>query len=412
MRNKILFLFIFLFIISCRKDTTGIENEDPLPPGYQQDIPWPSLADSPWPMHHGDPQSTGRSKYAGPQEGVIDWKIDTLYTRSAVSIGLDSIIYFSSSYSPSQGLYAVYPSGDLKWKIPEIASTLNSTTPLISADSIIYVASAAAVVAINSNGTFKWIYSSDNRIRSIGTNIGLDGIFYFISDNNNIVALSPTGQLKWELNDSRISHYLTSGISFSPDGSTIYASGLDVSVVAINILSQEIEWTFGEISLYCTPLIDSNGYIYVLSKIDSINEGKPSLFSIYPDGNIRWSYVHNNPLFRDFPSYLEGTIDKYGNYYFAFDSLYSVAYDGKLNWKIPLDGNATSALVCDKNNIIYVIVELDGAMQKIIAVDSEGNIIWELNTPNHPFTGYSPALGKNERLYVPTFRDSDFYTIK
>ena len=73
MCNKIIFLIIILLIfISCRKDTTGIETEEPLPPGYQQDIPWPSLADSPWPINHGDPQSTGRSKYPGPAKKSWD----------------------------------------------------------------------------------------------------------------------------------------------------------------------------------------------------------------------------------------------------------------------------------------------------------------------------------------------------
>lgn len=47
-------LIIFSLII-------GISNAQ-----QQVDIPWQTLADSPWPMIKHDPQLTGRSPYKGP----------------------------------------------------------------------------------------------------------------------------------------------------------------------------------------------------------------------------------------------------------------------------------------------------------------------------------------------------------
>ncbi|MDZ7766439.1 MAG: hypothetical protein U5K00_18780 [Melioribacteraceae bacterium] len=37
----------------------------------QKRIPWPSLADGPWPVARGDVQGTGRSEYIGPDNPQI-----------------------------------------------------------------------------------------------------------------------------------------------------------------------------------------------------------------------------------------------------------------------------------------------------------------------------------------------------
>ena len=78
-----------LFLISwssCRKSTEPIGTEKP-PPGFQENIPWPSLADSPWPMADHDPQSTGRSNLKGPITNTIDWEYsDRLDLYSGFSV--------------------------------------------------------------------------------------------------------------------------------------------------------------------------------------------------------------------------------------------------------------------------------------------------------------------------------------
>jgi hypothetical protein len=84
---------VFLFL-SCKKSTEPIGDSNT--PGYQEEIPWPSLADSPWPMNHGDPQSTGRSKFTGPIADTIIEEVEAINIQSGVSIGPDSTIYFCS----------------------------------------------------------------------------------------------------------------------------------------------------------------------------------------------------------------------------------------------------------------------------------------------------------------------------
>ena len=61
------------------------------------------LADSPWPMFAHDPQHTGQSDYAGPQEGVLKW-VFSFRTSVGTSpltptIGGDGTIYVYDSAS-------------------------------------------------------------------------------------------------------------------------------------------------------------------------------------------------------------------------------------------------------------------------------------------------------------------------
>ncbi len=74
--NKSIIIFFILFLsllLNCKnKSPTETPPDNNIHP--QVDIPWPSLGDSQWPMHHHDPQSTGRSPFVGPQQGEVAWK--------------------------------------------------------------------------------------------------------------------------------------------------------------------------------------------------------------------------------------------------------------------------------------------------------------------------------------------------
>ena len=152
MRKIKYFIFIcgFFILIFCQKksptETPPVNNTHP-----QVDIPWPSLADSQWPMHHHDPQSTGRSPFVGPQRGEVTWKFSVDGpVGTSVAIAPDSTIYFASSYDTTDGdqscyLYALNWNGALKWKT-KIFNTYGSASqdcsPLVAADGTIYIGSS------------------------------------------------------------------------------------------------------------------------------------------------------------------------------------------------------------------------------------------------------------------------------
>jgi outer membrane protein assembly factor BamB len=405
-----------MFCTQCKKSTEPIGNDKP-PPGMQEDIPWPSLADSPWPIYHGDPQSTGRSKYSGPIAGIIEWSIDSLFVKSGVSIGYDHAVYFNSD-GYLRGLIAANPDGSIKWNLEEVVTNMDVvSTPLVASDGTIYIGGGLRerFYAINSNGTLKWEFVTEGDVTIVGMNIGLDGTVYFVSGWSRDVqvaalnAVNQDGSLKWRLENPDFNSSIRSrvGLSFSPDGKTLYVPGRGPSVFAIDVDNQSIKWTFGDIQIRGSVLVDSEGHLYFQSQVESINSGKVSLFSLNPDGSVRWSYAHDNP---DFTSNImaDGTMDKNGNYYFALDTLYSIDYGGNLRWKLGLERESGEPLTCDINGVVYVPLWVGTSMA---AVSSEGDIIWKFDFPSGSI-GQSPALGINQVMYIASYKDEFVYAIK
>ncbi|MBU1096643.1 MAG: PQQ-binding-like beta-propeller repeat protein [Bacteroidetes bacterium] len=418
--KKLLIPFYFilstLYLFSCGPNEPGDPPELVPIPGYQHDIPWPSLADSPWPMEHGNPQSTGRSKYPGPDIGEIEFQLKGVNITSGISIGADSTIYFLSNY-PNNGLYAVSPTGKIKWINREIVNNQDMVaTPIISSTGTIYITGGESnnLYAINSSGTVKWIYNANNSIYFRGISIGIDGTIYFVDRTQFLYAINDYGELKWKIYNENFGYGFTSGIVFSTDGSTLYVTGRNPTLFAIDIMSHEITWSFGNFYGNSLPIINSQNLIYIHSIVDSINGGTASLFCLNPNGSIKWSYPHGNKHFFEPNSYYEGTIDNYGNYYFTFDSLYSIDYDGMLRWKTNLKGYHQSPLVCDKNNNIYLSIEDENriSIDRYVSIDFMGNIRWILNSPPDLENGFSPAIGFNNDIYFPPYKSNSLIKIK
>jgi outer membrane protein assembly factor BamB len=405
-----------MYCASCQKSTNPIITDKP-PPGIQEDIPWPSLADSPWPMYHGDPQSTGRSKYAGPVAGIIDWTIDNFSVKSGVSIGYDQNIHFNS-FGNLIGLISANPDGSIKWNLEEVITNRDVvSTPLVAADGTIYIGGGGLerLYAINSSGTLKWEFVTEGEVTTVGMNIGLDGTIYFVSGLFRLVgipalnAVNPDGTLKWRLENAAFNNSVRSriGLSFSPDGKTLYVPGQGPSVFAIDVETQSIKWTFGEIRIRGSVLVDSEGHLYLQSQVESINSGKASLFCLNPDGSVRWSYAHDNPVFSS-NTLADGTLDINGNYYFALDTLYSFDYDGNLRWKLGLERESGEPLTCDINGVIYLPLWVGTSMA---AVSNEGEMIWQFDFPSGSM-GQSPALGSDQTMYVASYDDEFVYAIR
>ncbi|NWF49891.1 MAG: PQQ-like beta-propeller repeat protein, partial [Ignavibacteriaceae bacterium] len=375
---------------------------EPKPPGYQEDIPWPSLADSPWPMNHADPQSTGRSKYVGPNLGQIDWRLDSLYMGSGVSIGKDNTMYFISFNK--KGLFAVSPDGKINWQFKDIIFGAVST-PIISKDGTIYI----SCYAIQPDGKIKWKNNLAGGV-SASMNIDKEGNIYVLAGGGSgvpkLLAVDSTGNIFWTYENSAINNSETGGISFSPEGNAIYVTGNNPSLLAIDIYSKALMWQFGNSPLNGAPQIDALGNIYLASEVDSINSGRYSVYCLRRDGTIKWNYDLGYEGVNRY--FCEGTIDKEGNYYFATDTLYSFNYKGGIRWKLFLGESSWCSLVCDAEGTIFLNV---GVSSKYFAVSKHGNVLWTIDLDNQ-FSGFSPALGSTGHLYIPTWESKYFYAIK
>jgi outer membrane protein assembly factor BamB len=409
MKKVVKFLLIISPILfSSFECSDSVTNPTEYPEGYQFDIPWPSLADSPWPTFHGNMQSTGRSKYLGPQNGLI---IDTIFVtnvQGGVVIGNDSTIYFTTNMPGN--IYAVDLNTQLKWKV-ELGYS-NESTPLVSSDGTIYCIQKepGKLIALNNSGSIKWEYAAETP-QGIGIAIGLDGTIYFISSPYNLNAVGKNGTLLWSLSDYRFGSSLDKALTFSPDGKTIYSPGYSKSVLAIDIVNKIVKWTFGDSRLQFSPIVDCKGNVYLLP--DNDNQGKYYLYSLHPDGMLRWKFEYSwsSPLI----GYIDPTIDANGNVYFGTDTLYSVDYYGNLRWKTPIPENSIigSPVICDKEGNIYLITFNSASNNKVFCFSGEGIIKWSLNLPQDVnLPGASAAISNNGLMFIPSWSGKNIYVIK
>lgn len=390
-----IFLICILLLNSCDNTNGPVINNDIVP---QTDILWPSLADSPWPMNHHDPQSTGRSKYLGPKTGNIKLKIPYYGIESALSIGIDDCIYITTGYSPMR-ISVFDNAGNIKW---EKHSYFLSTTPLIGANSI-YWSDRKGLHSETMDGERNWSYETldlSDWIDNIGINIGLDGTIYGVTTKKVLKAISPSGELLWELHDNRFLSDANGAPTFSPDGKTLYVQGTDVSVLAVDINKRRVKWVFGDTMLLSSPVVDSQGNIY-------FTPGQylyTSLYSLTPEGNMRWEFNYAGEAIMD---NTEPTIDYDGNIYFGVTNIYSLTNSGKLRWKYDLEGmHVVSPLVSDVEGNIFVglINNSDLSKSAIISVNNKGKLNWKTVIEGERALGASPAITKYGELIFPTFR--------
>jgi len=396
LKKQIFLIFLLFFFVlsgaSCIRNYNpfslkkGQENNGTTPPDSfvtcpQTDIPWPSLADSPWPMSTVNPQGIARSSYLGPQEGKVLWAIvpeDAFSTCDEIgpAIGPDGTIYFSAD-AATKRFVALTSEGNIKW-----SSDLRVYTgPVIAADSTIYVG-GTNFYALRPDGTVKWVFQEESdffvEIRPL---IGIDGTIYTKSANGIIYALRPNGNLKWQ-NDIGQKGY--GYMSASPDGSTIYAPGRDSTLIALDAENGDILWSVKTRRYYYAgPTVDSQGniYCYVWENPRVEDEGGGCIYSLDPSGKLRWKYTVG-------PAGSQGpwagiTIDYNGNCYFPWSSggigVISLDYAGHLRWKLEYpDGYSDWPVICDSKNHLYL---LNTEAPKVLCYFPDGTLKFSVEVP-------------------------------
>jgi hypothetical protein len=396
----LLILFANLLILTACEDE--VIQPPPKPPGYQEDIPWPSLADSPWPMGNHDPQNTGRSKYSGLTNGQVVDSISAYNLQAGCVVGPDSTIYFISSNLAV--LNAVTLNGNIKWQ--RTIAVESVTTPLIDKNNRIYAAGGKSLFCFTSTGDSVWEFRCDGRyFVSYNLNIDKNGNLYIIDDTHSLYSISPTGTLNWKFTDTRIPANSFHSPAFSPDGNTIYIQGDQVSLIALDINSVSIKWVFGNVTSYSGPVVDCQGNIYLLpgERVTS-NSGPYTFYCINSDGVVKWNYTITDEYLGLFDT---PTIDRLGNIYFGNDSLYSFSYSGNLNWKkFIAEAAIKTSIICDGNNNIY-FGTVDNTFyafgqDSVLKFTISLNIMRSLLQPMIPFDGM---------ILLSTYRDNRIFLI-
>ncbi len=395
-------ILLSLAVSGCKQSTEPTQPEQK-PAGYQEDITWPSLANSSWPMEHHDPQYTGRSKFNGPTSFNVVKLIDTLQLNSGISVGKDSSIYIPYNFS----FFALKSNGEMIFSKSYGIYTL--TTPIVKKNGnvVIYYESPSAIREIDKAGEIVWQYNLDFNLSS---QLGIDkeGNIYFVN-NGILYVLDKIGHLSWSLTDTRFGNI--SSFSFSPDGKLLYLTpNTGPTIIAVDIMEKAIKWTFGESGNIGYPaLVDADGNVYFSSYGNGNTE--EGFYSLNPEGKVNWHFTHN--MFHGHSAtHTPPTIDKYGNIYFAKDTLYSLDISGKLRWEKYIGNvSTTTPLVCDAENNIYITIGVIGKWG-IIKIDTDGNIL--SSTIESAFVGeppsYSPII-LDKMIVMPT-QDKYVYLIK
>lgn len=306
-----------------------------------------------WGMYSGS-ASTEYGLYAINPTGTIKWKYTTGLlrpVRGSPALGPEGNIYFVVEISTSEippppsyeKLYAVSNTGQLLWDYQITNSTIpqiGCLTPAIAADGTIYV-NGSGTFAFNPDGTVKWsipgsVVHSSPVIAADGTIISA---YKEIGDSETgIRAINPNGTIKWSY--PPFAGYFVSSPALGSN-ETIYIGATEKTVgnrVMMAISSTgSLEWQYTAVTnegdIRCNAAIDSDGTIYFGTTHASQNH----IYALNPDGTLKWKYN----TFQDVGGiyghdlYASPAIGADGLIYFVneYGFIYALNRDGTVNWK-------------------------------------------------------------------------------
>lgn len=376
------------------------------------------LADSAWPMFHGNLQHTGLSPYdTSHVNGTVKWvfKADK-GMESSPAIGSDGTIYIGSHENK---LYAINPDGTEKWHFQVGTGPVFSesgtkefsawkgilSSPAISNDGTIYFTSLSnKLFALAPDGTEKWNYNIGLSVDIWSSPaIGSDGTVYVGSHDNfngRLYAINPDGAEKWSF---QTEGDISSSPAIGKDG-TIYIATGDKHLYALDSNGKK-KWgfTFPDFA-DSSPAIADDGTIYV----GSTREG--ALYAINKEGAKKWSLKLGSSI----DVWSSPAIGMDGTIYIGADddNLYAVNSDGTVKWKFSFDGDGGSSPAIGSDGTIYMACDCDDR-KSLFAINPDGTEKWSFSKGD---AASSPAIGKDGTIYLGTWNGlyafSNISTIK
>ncbi len=392
---SIVFL-LTLFFYGCKQNTEPQQPEQK-PPGYQEDIPWSSLADSPWPMANKDPQNSNRSKFKLPTELKVYKKINIPTTTfsnksfSALVIG-DSSIYFAYTTYPdsvSDYFFSYSFKGELQWKYPlQIPEGDHITSPPM-------VLQIGLILLFDRNGNM-YRFSPKGELvfkKNIGKKvfgqftIEEGGIVYAVGRDKTVFAVNLSGGIMWSQAVDNPDISSNGGIAFLSHEDNIIVKGQEGNLISISSLSGMINWEtisygyFGNL-----PLVDSNDKIYFIPSTKLDYHGFYCIDSndklIFKNDSVYGSTISAN-----------SAIDYNGNIYVDDGYLISFNYKGEINWSFKPESHPRS-IICDANSNVYLLTDnSENNRSTLYVLTSKGAVISQVQVKGH--ARHNLAAGRN-----------------
>ena len=205
----------------------------------------------------GDPSPTYDDNRHGAGGELEEWSYTTGDdVNSSPAVGSDGTIYVGSH---DDKLHAINSDGSFKWAYTTVGYDVNSS-PAVGSDGTIYVGSNDDKLhAINSDGTSKWSYTTLGDVSSSPA-IGSDGTIYVGSHDDKLHAINSDGSFKWDY--TTVGYDVNSSPAVGSDG-TIYVGSNDDKLYAINA-DGTLKWSYttgGDVR--SSPAIGLDGAIHV-----------------------------------------------------------------------------------------------------------------------------------------------------
>ena len=340
------------------------------------------VADTPWPMFHGNVRHTGLSLYdTAGNHGNLRWTYRTSdKIFSSAAIGTDGSIYFGSE---DYFLYALDSSGSQRWR--HRTGDHIKSSPAVATDGTIYFGSEDHYLyALNPDGSQRWRYATFGAIDSSPA-IAADGTVYIGSKDGRLYAVNPDGTVKWNYNTGNQIVYSSPAIA--QDG-TVYIGSYH-SLYAINPDSS-LKWEYntGNSVDFSSPAIANDGTVYIACS--------DALVALNPDGSLRWEYDLSVDTFVSSPAIAsDGTL--YAGSLSGY--LYAINPDGGLKWRYDAGGAVYSSAAIGSDGTIYTGSN-DGGLY---ALNPDGTLKWKYNTGSD--VRASPAIGSDGTIYVGSYNN-------
>ena len=219
--------------------------------------------------------------YAINQKGTLKWKYGIADPiASAPAIGYNGNIYFVASDNDGS-LYSIKPNGTFAWKYQVIDDPYwpsYQIHPVIASDGTIYCtyqpysSVEVELQAINPNGTLKWKSDLAGEMISLGAS----GNIYFSDGMSYLYSLLPNGEMNWKTNQNADFISIDNNeVSYVGIGPRNNAPGRNPDTLYTINPNGTLRWKIGlGNKLTSSPVIDSDGTIYIAVESSGPNKGK------------------------------------------------------------------------------------------------------------------------------------------
>jgi outer membrane protein assembly factor BamB len=334
-----------------------------------------------WPMFGFDASHSGRTLYAGPNTGGVNWQANISGSATGIVIASDGTLYVTTDGGM---VYAISASGTIVWSTRLAYCAL--TQAALAADGTVYVGVLLnEIFALNPDGSQRWVFTTADNVTTALT-VGADGTIYFGTLHGMLYAVHPTGTQQWTYNTGG-AIYATPAVG--PAG-VLYFSTVDGHVYAVNPDGTQ-QWVYATgATISSSPTVAADGTIYIASEGNLI-------YALHPTGTLKWTFTITGTLTTRVNSGVAPAVGADGTIYVGANNgdLYAINPDGTQKWVVTTIGSGTpSSPIIDSNGIIYLATSTGS----VIAVKPDGTRKW--TSPLPQYAVITPVIGANNALYV------------